>query len=143
MRAVVDEALPVLRQEFPDFAAALEGDAASETGGFYNRYSWEKTKVEGRPVIILLHTLAEIGSDHILGLVRQYYVGHTYNAAQSLWLGYREGEGTLVFQINSTTTDQIKGLFSSLAQSVGKKRIRQTLESHFERLRTHIQSDNP
>lgn len=137
MREVLDKALPFLRDEFPKFAAAIDGYPKVDLDGYLNRYSWVKTPLEGRSVIILSHTLAEIGSDHILGVVRQYYVGHTYNAGQSLWLVYREGNGTLAFQINSTTTDQITGLFSSMAQKVGKKRIREALETHFKKLRAH------
>ncbi|MBK8174321.1 MAG: hypothetical protein IPK66_03280 [Rhodospirillales bacterium] len=100
-----------------------------------NYFYWKKTKVEGRSLFILSHVLVEEQPDAVLFAMREYYVGHTYNTLQQAGIVLPNGESSDLFIFNSTLTDRITGVFSSIARAIGQQRSRDALEAYLASLR--------
>ena len=135
LRAAGASAKPFLTEHFPGFAAALEAFPQAQPESLSNKYYWMKLEVEGRPTFILAHQMVEAGDNYMLMSQRQFFVGHTYDAAQAVALALPYGERTAVFYVNSAFTDKITGFFSGVAQSVGQSRMKEELSSYFDGIR--------
>lgn len=118
------EANKLLARYFPELYKAWLNYPAAVPSGAKERFVWFNRKVEGRPTVILGHTVmfsaGELGE---VILSRQFYVGHSYNSNQLTvaCLPYRNG--SLVFYANRSFTDQVTGLGSSLKRSIGREQM--------------------
>lgn len=100
---------------------------------------WKKTEVNGRPTFILAHILLEERPDSVAFVLREFYVGHSYNILQQIGVAVPQGESSVVFALNSTITDAISGMFSGVARAIGQRRAREALESYFEGIRRSVE----
>lgn len=135
IRAVEQRTADNIGARYPAFIAAVTEFPAGQSPDIANRFFWKKLEVEDRPAFVLIHQAIEEGSNYILASARQYFVGHTYNSLQAFSLAMQEDDKTYVFQVNTTATDQITGLFSGIASSVGQPRIRESLQKFFDKAR--------
>ncbi len=126
--------LPLLRF-FPDFAAALAGYPLTQRPGIAHDHYWTKREISGRPNYILAHQVVAGGEAYTIFAMREYYVGHTYEALQFVLLALPLEGGSLVALVASTFADKATGFFSGLAQWFGQKRMRDDLRHHFEALK--------
>jgi hypothetical protein len=99
---------------------------------------WKKTEVDGRPTFILAHVLPEEKPDSLAFVLREFYIGHCYNILQQIGIALPQGEGLVVFALNSTITDAISGMFSGVARAIGQRRAREALEAYFDGIRRSV-----
>ncbi len=126
--------LPLLRF-FPDFAAALADYPRARRPGIAHGHYWTKREIGGRPNYILAHQVVAGGEGYTVFAMREYYVGHTYEALQFVLLALPLEGGSLVVLVASTFADKATGFFSGLAHWFGQKRMRNDLRRHFEALK--------
>jgi hypothetical protein len=119
----------------PGLEEALLGYPAAEPAGLASRFWWSKRPVQGRPAAILTHQLLHAGADLVLSVERQFFVGHTYNAAQRLLGGIPFGNGTLLFAADRVSTDQVAGFGSEMKRALGRRMLRAELARRLEALR--------
>jgi hypothetical protein len=112
--------------------------------GIDSRFFWKKTEIDDRPAFVLAHVLVEERADGVRFALREFYVSHTYNVLQQLGLVLPTPDGgSIVLAINSTITDRLPGMFTSLARSIGERRSRAALEDYFASIRRAIGADTP
>jgi hypothetical protein len=104
---------------------------------------WKKTEVNGRPTFILAHVLLEERQDSLAFVLREFYIGHSYNILQQIGIALPQGEGSVVFALNSTITDAISGMFSGVARAIGQRRAREALEAYFDGIRRSVGDGSP
>ena len=102
------------------------------------RFYWKKTSVNDRPTFILAHVLVEERQNGVAFVLREFYVGHSYNVLQQIGIALPQGEGSIILALNSTVTDAIPGLLGSLGRAIGQGRARQALEDYFEGIRRSV-----
>ena len=105
---------------------------ARSISGFF----WKKTEVDGRPTF-MSHVLLEEKSDVIAFVLREFYVGHSYNVLQQVGVALPRGE-SIVLALNSTVTDRIPGFLGSVARAIGQRRAREALEAYFDGIRRSV-----
>ena len=108
--------------------------------GTEEHFSWLIRKINDRPTAILSHRLLFTSDTGSLILTRQFFVGHTYNSSQ-LTLGclpYRNG--SLIFYIHRTSTDQVAGLGNKLKHSMGREKMKEQMIINLNGLRSAIKS---
>ena len=120
---------------FPDFTAALAGFPRAERPGVAHGHYWIKREIGGRPNYILVHQVVAGGADHAIFAMREYYVGHTYEALQFVMLALPAEGGSLLVLVTSTFADRATGFFNDLARWFGQRRMRDDLRNHFEALK--------
>ena len=102
------------------------------------RFYWKKTSVNDRPAFILAHVLLEERPNRVAFVLREFYVGHSYNVLQQIGIALPRGEGSVILALNSTVTDAIPAVLGSLARAIGQGRAREALEDYFEGIRSVI-----
>jgi len=126
--------LPLLRY-FPDFAAALADYPRAQRPGIAHGHYWTKREIGGRPNYILAHQVVASGKGYAIFAMREYYVGHTYEALQFVLLALPAEGGSVAVLVASTFADQATGFFGGLARWIGQSRMRDDLRHHFEALK--------
>jgi len=107
--------------------------------GFEHRFFWVKQRVRDRPVFVLKHGMLYQRPDALLGIEREFYVGHSYNSLL-IMAGFLPVEDrTLVFYINRTSTDQVAGVAKVMRHSIGRKHMREQVVRSLERIRAEIE----
>ena len=102
------------------------------------RFYWKKTSVNDRPAFVLAHVLLEERPNRVAFVLREYYVGHSYNVLHQIGVALPQGEGSVVVALNSTVTDAIPAVLGSLARAIGRGRAREALEDYFEGIRRSV-----
>ena len=128
------ENFPLLRF-FPDFAAALADYPRTQRPGITHGHYWTKREIGGRPNYILAHQVVAGGEGYTIFAMREYYVGHTYEALQFVLLALPLEGGSLVVLVASTFANEATGFFGDLASWIGQRRMRDDLRHHFEALK--------
>lgn len=102
------------------------------------RFFWLNRQVEDRPTAILSHRIQQINDNSSVILARQFFVGHSYNSSHLIigCLPYRNG--SIVFYVHRTSTDQVAGLGSSLKHSIGRKQMKKQMIKNLKQLRSEI-----
>jgi hypothetical protein len=99
-------------------------------------FFWVKRKVENRPTFVLEHRILERGPASLTILRREFFVGHSYNAAQAISGAYTiSNKGTLIFSTIRSSSDQVAGLLSGTRHTIGRKMMRDELVKRFKNLR--------
>ena len=129
----------VLTQYFPELYKALLNYPSLLPVGTEEKFFWLNREVQSRPTAILVHRVMLRMSAGGLILSRQFYAGHSYNANQLtiVCLPYRDG--SLVFYMNRTFTDQVAGAGVSLKHSIGDEQERDEIVKILESLRKAMQ----
>ncbi|HBV21864.1 MAG TPA: hypothetical protein PKM20_02235 [Nitrosomonas sp.] len=91
-------------------------------------------QVEGRSTIDLVHRVILAADTGGIVLSRQFYVGHSYNSNQLILVCLPFRDGSLVFYVNQTFTDQITGFGSSIKRPIGREQMRRRMDSHLKNL---------
>ena len=90
--------------------------------------------VLNRPTAVLVHRISQVSAAGAIMLSRQFYVEHAYNANQITIICFPYLNGTLLFYLNQSFTDQVTGFGSSLKRSVGREQKRRRMEAHLKKL---------
>lgn len=125
----------VLRHGFPELRTALLKYPAALPPGVASVFQWVDRKVEGRPTPILVHQMLQAEADNGVVVMRDFYVGHSFNSSQLVLgiLPYRDG--SLVVYSHYTSTDQVAGVGKALKHAIGRERLRAIMVARMERLR--------
>ncbi|HWO99958.1 MAG TPA: hypothetical protein VNL74_04950 [Methylococcus sp.] len=128
-----------LARFFPELQAALLKYPAAMPADAVSVFRWVNRKTEGRPTFTLTHRLLLRSGSGAAFVLREYYVGHSYNCSQ-LTLGIAPFQsGSLVFYSHRVSTDQVAGLAGGLRHAIGRKQLRDTMLARMERLRSALQ----
>lgn len=136
LRTAAEKGAPILKTYSPEIYQAWLNYPQSVPADVAERFSWQNRTVEDRPTITLTHRLIQTSEAGALVLVRQFYVGHSYNASQLVagCLPYRDG--AIVFYGMRSSTDQVAGVGSGLKHSIGRDRMKAEMVKQLQRLRT-------
>ncbi len=104
------------------------------------RFFWLNRRVEDRSTAILSHRIQQTNDNFSVILVRQFFVGHSYNSSHLIigCLPYRNG--AIVFYAHRTSTDQVAGLGSGLKRSIGREHMKKQMIKNLKQLHSTIQS---
>ncbi|MCP5241995.1 MAG: hypothetical protein H6940_00940 [Burkholderiales bacterium] len=118
---------PKLFYAWLNYPATLPADADE-------RFFLVNRLVENRPTIDLVHRIILATEKGGIILSRQFYVGHSYNSNQFTIICLPFRDGSIVFYVNQTFTDQIAGLGSSIKRPIGREQMRHRMDAHLKQL---------
>jgi hypothetical protein len=99
-------------------------------------FFWVKRKVENRPTFVLEHRILERGPTNLTIMRREFFVGHSYNAAQAISGAYTiSDKGTLVFSTVRSSSDQLAGSKGGKRHAMARKAMRDELIVRFKNWR--------
>ncbi len=99
-------------------------------------FFWVKRKVEKHPTFVLEHRILERGPTNLTIMRREFFVGHSYNAAQAISGAYTiSNKGTLVFSTVRSSSDQVVGSRSGKRHAIARKAMRDELIVRFKNWR--------
>jgi hypothetical protein len=105
-----------------------------------NDFYWFKNRLDHRPVFQLCHYMTDIRNHYAIVAELQFYVEHTYNSMLTVIGCVPYENGTVVFCINRTFTDQVAGFGSSLKRNIGRRRIEDSISKYFAKLRRMLEA---
>jgi len=117
--------------EYPD--AMPEG--AQET------YRWSYLEANGEPTIALTHNLYLPEGEVWIVFQRQFYVSEGYNCEQAIAAFVPVSDGTAVFYINRTSTDQVSGFGGGAKRSIGSKLLASQLEKLYSKVSSAVEAE--
>jgi hypothetical protein len=109
--------------------------------GLDEKFTWSNYMAHGEPVFILAHNFKMADSGAFIIVERQFYVSGSYNAGHSIAALIPVDNGTVVFYVNRTSTDQVTGFGSSAKRSMGSKIMASQLKKLYEKVRTKVEKD--
>jgi hypothetical protein len=117
------------------FPGLLEQLAA---GGPECRYYWMERSVERENVLALSAELRTRGAASALGAEIHFYASSQYNSMLTLVGVIPHADGSLVFAVNHTFTDQVTGIGSSIRRSVARNLVATQLAAQLEETRSRL-----
>jgi hypothetical protein len=108
---------------------------ASIPAGTEQVYRWSYLEAHGEPTIVLTHSLYIPEGESWLVVQRQFYVSRGYNSEQAIAAFVAVEEGTALFYINRTSTDQVAGFGGGAKRSIGSKLLASQLEALYSEIR--------
>ena len=102
------------------------------------RFFWINFTIDAQPTIALSHRLAQqLDGGGYLVADRHYYVSRSHNTVQVVGGLLPVSEGTIVFWINRTSTDQAGGFASWLKRAIGDRIMAKQMSDTFVKLLAH------
>lgn len=140
LRLAINETMTAARQQ--DFFQSLLSYPTNLLAGVQHRFYWFKQLVQDRPTFILAHR-AEFRFDDKASLVteEQYYVGHSYNANFIAGACLAVQDGTVVFYVNRSFTDQVAGFASGMKRSIGRKQMLSEVAANLKAIRDRLKAN--
>jgi hypothetical protein len=129
---------PILKNAAPEVYAAFCDFPGSPAPGAIHQFFWSQQKVEDEPAFILSHRMTYLGQNGVIYVDRQYYVSRTYNSMLTGAGCGQLAEGTIIYYVNRTSTDQVAGFMQETKHSVGRKQMREELIKMFEDIRKRV-----
>lgn len=124
----------ILVNYFPDLYKIWLNYPVALPAGVDEHFFLINRQVESRPTVDLVHRIILTADTGGIILSRQFYVGHSYNSNQLMLICLPFRNGSLVFYVNQTFTDQITGFGSSIKRPVGREQMRRRMDSHLKNL---------
>jgi hypothetical protein len=108
--------------------------------GVEESFYWINRMVENRPTAILAHSILQITNSGALIVGRQFYVGHSFSSSNMCvgMLSYRDG--TLVYYVESSSTDQVAGIASGLRHAIAREQLKDQMIKHLEKLAKNFET---
>jgi len=131
-------ASPILQNAAPVAFEAFRDFPGGPTEGIAHQFFWSQQKVEDKPAFILSHRMTYPMKNGVVYMDRQYFVSRTYNSMITGAGCGQLSEGTIVFYVNRTSTDQVAGFMQETKHSVGRKQMREELIKMFEDIRKKV-----
>lgn len=123
----------------PDYFEALLNYPAKPLAGMEHRFYWFKMEVEKRPTFVLAHRASLRSEKAALLTEEQYYVSHSYNSNFVAGGCLSVADGTLVFYVNRTFTDQVAGIGSGMKHGIGRRQMLSEVAPNLKRIREELQ----
>lgn len=131
-------ASPILQNAAPDAFQAFRDFPGGPSDGVVHEFFWSQQKVEDKPTFILSHRMTYPLQRGVIFLDRQYFVSRTYNSMLTGTGCGQVAEGTLIYYVNRTSTDQVAGFMQETKHSVGRKQMREELIKMFEEIKKKV-----
>ncbi len=109
--------------------------------GAEEAYRWSYLEANGEPTIALTHNLYIPEGDVWIVFQRQFYVSEGYNCEQAIAAFVPVEEGTAVFYINRTSTDQVSGFGGSAKRAIGSKLLASQLKALYSRATSAVEAE--
>jgi hypothetical protein len=113
---------------------------AGDEGSRSRRLHWVEKNVDQKRVVALLDQSIGHMGDRGMAVEIHYYASSMYNAMVTLVAALPYEDQTLVFAINHTYTDQVRGFGSGMKRRVGRAAIASALADHLQRVRAVLES---
>lgn len=130
-----------IRNHAPNFYLALTRYPEVQPGGLDQRFFWLVQQIQNRPTVILTHRIS--GMHHGMAMLseRHFFVGQSYNTLQTLTIAIPVSEGTAIFYVNRTSTDQVdRGFATAAAKRMGRGMLEKQVKARFETSRAHAEA---
>jgi hypothetical protein len=102
-------------------------------------FFWVKRKIDKRPAFVLEHRILERGPASLNILRREFFVGHTYNAAQAISGAFTiANKGTLIFSSMRSASDLVAGPKNGRRHAKARKAMRDEMVARFKNLRKYF-----
>jgi|SRR5262245_52091902 len=124
--------LSFVHEAFPTFLEQLV--APSPDCSYY----WMERSVEREKVLVLSAELRTRGAASALGADIHLYASSQYNSMLTLVGVIPYADGSLVFAVNHTFTDQVTGIGSSLRRSIARNLVASQLARQLEETRKRL-----
>lgn len=118
--------------EFPGFLDELTAPKAARS------YYWMERSVEREKVLVLSAELRRRDGGAALGADIHFYVSREYNSMLTLVGVLPYADGSLVFAVNHTFTEQVTGMGSSLRRSIARNLVATGLAKQLEATRARL-----
>jgi hypothetical protein len=118
---------------YPDGAAGLTVD----------RFYWVRQQLQRRPALSLLHQMVQTRAGAVVHVERYFYVGHSYNSAQTLTGAVARSQSTLLFCTTRISTDEVLGPGQPLKRAAGRKQLEDSMRQRLERFQALMRRDVP
>lgn len=127
-----------LRKTAPAAHKALLAYPDAMPEGTEEAYRWSYLEAHDEPTIVLTHSLFVPDGEVWIVFQRQFYVSEGYNCEQAIAAFVPVVDGTAVFYINRTSTDQVSGFGGGAKRSIGSKLLSSQLKALFAKVRTAV-----
>ncbi len=130
------EGYRVLKRYVPGFYRAWANFPHATTDWeLTHRFFWILQTIEERPTVVLSHSMSGIRDGRAFATERQFYVGRSYNASETVWGGLPAAVGSYVYYHNRTSTDRITGIGGAFKKSIGRRMMQNEVLRFLESLR--------
>jgi hypothetical protein len=129
------QASQALHKYAPNAYAFLLGYPQGKPTGTEEVTRWSQIEAHGVPTIVLTQLVWIPDGDAWVVAQRQFYVSTGYNCEQAVAAFLPVSEGTLVFYVNRTSTDQVTGWGGSVKRDLGSRILESSLKDLFEKAR--------
>jgi hypothetical protein len=130
--------LAFLADAFPGFADALGAPASEGNSRVTRQYFWMERRVDSDNVLALSAELRRRDARVAIGADVHFYASREYNAMLTLIGVIPYGKDWMVFAINHTFTDQVRGIGSSARRAIGRDRVAEELGKHLAETRRRL-----
>jgi hypothetical protein len=103
------------------------------------RLHWIEAATSGRQVFALLDQSVAYPGDFGIAAEIHFYASDGYNAMLTIAAALPYDDQTLVFAINHTYTEQIRGFGATLRRRIGREVVATALASHLKRVRSQLE----
>jgi hypothetical protein len=132
------EAAKAIKKYTPAFYDVLMNYPQGTPAGLTQHFFCIRYAMDGRPNFALRHRLALQVEDAYVIAARDFYVSSGYNDTQAVIALLPVENGTVVWYLNRTTTDQLGGFGASAKQSIGRGMMAKQLSAIFEKARASL-----
>jgi hypothetical protein len=130
----------LLREKMPEFYRTVLNYPRYQADDVENQFFLIKQRVNKRPAFILAHRLYQYKPEkYALAVFREFYVGHSYNSLHIAAGLLPVKEGTVVFYLNRTSTDQVAGFGSGMKRKIGSQMLRDEVIKLFSEYRRSLE----
>jgi hypothetical protein len=134
LRKSVENA-PVVKKYAPALVRTLLEYPGYEAPGLREDFLWTNFDIDDKPTFALNHRMVvEVGGGVYAVAERHYYVSRSHNAVQVLGALVPVQEGTVIFYVNRTSTDQAAGFGSAARHKIGRKVMGSQIGAIFEKV---------
>jgi len=125
-----------LAKDAPGLYRTFLGYPKDQSPHIEHGFFWVKRKVQNRPTFVLEHRILERGPASLNILRREFFVGHSYNAAQAISGAFTiSNKGTLLFSTIRSSSDEVAGPMSGMRRAMARKKLRDELVTRFKNMR--------
>jgi hypothetical protein len=141
LRAAI-RGLAFLADEFPGFMDALGAPASEASSPLTRQYYWMERRVDADNVLVLSAELRRRDARVAIGADVHFYASREYNAMLTVIGVIPYEDEWMVFAINQTFTDQVRGFGSSVRRSIGRDRVATELGKQLAETRRRLAPDS-
>jgi hypothetical protein len=106
-----------------------------------DRFYWVRQQLQRRPALSLLHQIVQTRAAAVIHVERYFYVGHSFNSAQTLTGAMAHGPGTLLFSTSRVSTDEVLGPGNAVKRALGRRQLQDSMRRRLDRFRATLLPD--